>query len=445
MNKTEEIKFYERENKKAECITRQLTEEEKIKYGLKRKDNIKIMNLELKINENFKNLLPPLHQEEFDKLEELILKDGCTDSIKVWKDKNSNSLYIIDGHNRHSICLKYNVEFKIEEIIFDSQEDVLECIIKHQFGRRNINDTQKSYLRGLQYENEKKKPYGRSDRNFGTEHSSTPNSEKVEDESSDINFQSIKTADRIGQQHQVSERAIREDGKFANALDKIADTIGIEAKNKILNKEKIISKQDVINIGNQINNGTANVDDLKKEIIESEDKKVKFPKIENTETKKGRPPKKELKMKTENKKKEDDVDSNIEKESEIEIETHKESLDDIADGNLENTEKDNNELNDLNNNQKIDQEENTIDNIKESIKDIKTPKYIEDTFNFMREVENFKENITYTIETFNDDLFEIYNVEIIKEDKIIALNYFNELIDSMIKLKNKINNIKENN
>ena len=73
-----------------------------------------------------------------------------------------------------------------------------EIKIKHQFGRRNINDTQKSYLRGLQYENEKKKPYGRSDRNFGTEHSSTPNSEKVEDESSDINFQSIKTAERLG-------------------------------------------------------------------------------------------------------------------------------------------------------------------------------------------------------------------------------------------------------
>jgi len=31
-----------------------------------------------------------------------------------------------------------------------------EIKIKHQFGRRNINDTQKSYLRGLQYENEKK-------------------------------------------------------------------------------------------------------------------------------------------------------------------------------------------------------------------------------------------------------------------------------------------------
>jgi len=443
LNKTEEIKFYERENKKAECTTRQLTEEEKIKYGLKRKDNIKIMNLELQINENFKNLLPPLHQEEFDKLEELILKDGCKDSIKVWKDNISNNLYIIDGHNRHSICLKHNVEFKIEEIIFDTQEDVLDWIIKHQFGRRNINDTQKAYLRGLQYENEKNKHGG----NRGNQYTVLPSgtnchlANEVEDES----FQSIKTADRIGQEHQVSERAIREDGKFANALDKIADTIGIEAKNKILNKEKIISKQDVINIGNQINNGTANVDDLKKEIIESEDKKVKFPKIENTETKKGRPPKKELKMKTENKKKEDDdVDNNIEKESEIEIETHKESLDDIADENLENTEKDNNELNDLNN-QEIEQEEIPIDNIKESIKDIKTPKYIEDTFNFVREVENFKENIIYTIETFNDDLFEIYNVEIIKEEKIIALRYVQELIDEMIKLKNKINNIKENN
>ncbi|WP_088225721.1 hypothetical protein [Desulfosporosinus sp. FKB] len=40
---------------------------------------------------------------------------------------------------------------------FETREDVLDWIITHQFARRNINDSQKAYLRGLQYENEKSK------------------------------------------------------------------------------------------------------------------------------------------------------------------------------------------------------------------------------------------------------------------------------------------------
>lgn len=79
-------------------------------------------------------------------------------------------------------------------------------MINIQLGRRNLSDKQIGYYRGLQYEREKKKSVGRSDRNFGEEETSTP-----------------KTAERLADQHNVTERTIREDGKFAKAVDKIAD------------------------------------------------------------------------------------------------------------------------------------------------------------------------------------------------------------------------------
>lgn len=406
-----------RQRKNSKCITRQMTEEEKIKYGLIVKEERKIMNIELQINDKFKNLLPPLSQEEFNELEKLIIKDGCTETIKVWKDKNNNIFYIIDGHNRYKICKKHNIDFQITEKEFDTYEDVLDWIIKHQFGRRNINDTQKAYLRGLQYENEKKKSIDNlkqyNSPNGTIFHSEDKNEEKQKQES----FQSIKTAERIGQQHQVSERAIREDGKFANALDKIGETIGIEAKNKILNKEKVIAKQDVIEIGNQINEGVADVAHLKKEILESEDKKIKFDKKETTETKRGRP-----------KKEQNEVYKEEYKNAEKENSDEKNEI--LADT--------------------IEQEEKQIipnDNIKEIIKDMKTPKYIVDTFNFLEELDRIKENINYSIDMATDDLFERYDIDgkITQTEKDTALECFQEIINNIKELKNKIinTNIKE--
>jgi len=200
-----------------------LNKEDKMKF-YKRENN-------LQIKEQFKNLLPPLSQEEFNNLEESILKDGCMEFIKVWEDKINNIIYLIDGHNRYNICTKHNIKFEIKEMQFNTYEDVLDWIINNQFSRRNINDTQKSYLRGLQYEREKLK-HGGSGNNQYTR----------------INNKNIKTAERIGQQYQVSEKAIREDGKFASALNKISEIVGIHIKNKILNKDINIAKQDIIKI-----------------------------------------------------------------------------------------------------------------------------------------------------------------------------------------------------
>ena len=60
------------------------------------------------IDEEFKNFLPPLSKEAFEQLEENLRRDGCMDSIKVWKDHN----VIIDGYNRFEICNKHGLEYE---------------------------------------------------------------------------------------------------------------------------------------------------------------------------------------------------------------------------------------------------------------------------------------------------------------------------------------------
>lgn len=98
--------------------------------------------MNLKINEEFKNLIPPLTEEEREGLEKSILMFGCRDKLISWND------FIIDGHNRYEICIKNSVSFEVLKMDYDfeNEEEVKQWIIKNQFARRNISSYQRSIL-----------------------------------------------------------------------------------------------------------------------------------------------------------------------------------------------------------------------------------------------------------------------------------------------------------
>ena len=86
----------------------------------------------MKIDNEFKTLIPPLTAEEYQGLEKSILAEGCRDSLIVWHDT------LIDGHNRYKICTEHGIPFKTIVKDFESREKVIEWIILNQFGRRNL-------------------------------------------------------------------------------------------------------------------------------------------------------------------------------------------------------------------------------------------------------------------------------------------------------------------
>ena len=88
---------------------------------------------ELKIKQEFRDLIPPLAKEELEGLEKNILANGCEQPIKLWQG------FIVDGHNRYSICSKHGLTFKTEELIRENESQVLLWIIDHQLDRRNIS------------------------------------------------------------------------------------------------------------------------------------------------------------------------------------------------------------------------------------------------------------------------------------------------------------------
>ena len=93
------------------------------------------------VDPEFKALMPPLTDEEYNQLEQnIVTRRKCDDPILLWNDT------IIDGFNRFCICVTHGIEFKVEEVEFASREEAKIWIIENQLGRRNLNAAQRIEL-----------------------------------------------------------------------------------------------------------------------------------------------------------------------------------------------------------------------------------------------------------------------------------------------------------
>ncbi len=151
----------------------------------------------LRIDPEFKAIIPPLQSDERALLEQSIRAEGCRDAIVVWDGT------IIDGHNRYEICSRFDVPFQTKEMAFAERYEAMNWIIMNQLGRRNLSDAARSDLRGKRYNNEKKQG-------------------QRTDLTSAQNEQKLPTAERLAEEEGVSQATVRRDAKFSEALDILA-------------------------------------------------------------------------------------------------------------------------------------------------------------------------------------------------------------------------------
>ena len=95
---------------------------------------------DLRVDPEFRDLIPPLNEEELKLLEESLVADGCESPLTVWNG------VIIDGHNRYAICRKHDIPFSIQEKNFETREEVMLWMLRNQLGRRNLNSYQRVEL-----------------------------------------------------------------------------------------------------------------------------------------------------------------------------------------------------------------------------------------------------------------------------------------------------------
>ena len=94
------------------------------------------------IDPEFRNLLPKKTSEQNEELKEMILREGIREPLVVWDEEN----ILLDGHNRHEICLELNIKPPIKTLSFANRSEAKMWIVRTQSARRNMNTFQRVEL-----------------------------------------------------------------------------------------------------------------------------------------------------------------------------------------------------------------------------------------------------------------------------------------------------------
>ncbi len=176
----------------------------------------------MKNDNEFVALIRPLTGDEYEKLEANILAEGIRDPLVTWQG------ILLDGHHRYKIAQKHGLEYKTVEIELSDRDDAKRWIFENQLGRRNLTEQEASYYRGKLYSARKQQHGG-----------------QIPGEGRGKNFPSIRTAEELGKQYGVTGRTIKNDEQFSKAVDKVAEEVGVDARNAILSGQAKVPKQSI--------------------------------------------------------------------------------------------------------------------------------------------------------------------------------------------------------
>lgn len=151
----------------------------------------------VRIDPEFKALIPPLQPEERAQLEANIVADGVRDPLVTWDG------ILIDGHNRYEIATRLGLPYQVVARTFATREEAADWVDRNQLGRRNLHPDQFALLVGRRY-NRAKKQGARSDLTFRQS-----------------DGRSEQTAAKIARDHGLGTRTVERAGQFADAIEKV--------------------------------------------------------------------------------------------------------------------------------------------------------------------------------------------------------------------------------
>lgn len=155
--------------------------------------------IDIIVDPEFRQLIPPLTPDERAQLEANLLADGCRDALVVWAGEN----ILLDGHNRLDICQAHGIEFDVYELDLADRDAAKNWIDTNQLGRRNLTPDFISLLRGRIYERTKQAHGGAREASYQNDN--------------------LKTSQVLADKFGVSQPTILRDAQFARAVDALRD------------------------------------------------------------------------------------------------------------------------------------------------------------------------------------------------------------------------------
>ena len=98
---------------------------------------------EILVDPVISEMSPPLHPDEEAGLEASLSRDGCRDSLTVYRSQ-TNEFVLLDGHRRLQICRRKGLAFSTREVVLKSAEQALAWVSENHLLRRNLNESQRA-------------------------------------------------------------------------------------------------------------------------------------------------------------------------------------------------------------------------------------------------------------------------------------------------------------
>ena len=177
----------------------------------------------MKVDREFKSLIPSLTDTERELLEESIAQEGCRDALVVWQEEG----LLLDGHNRYEICERLGIPYATYEISLTSREDALDWIDRNQLGRRNLTPDNFRLILGRLYNRQKREDGQRGPQKL------------------DQN-EPASTAERLAAEHGVSPATVKRAGEFAATVDEVKQSepeVVARGEKEILARAKEIQQE----------------------------------------------------------------------------------------------------------------------------------------------------------------------------------------------------------
>ncbi len=190
----------------------------------------------LKIDTDFKQLIPPLSVDELQQLEQNIIQDGCLEPLYVWNTT------ILDGHNHYEICARLHIPFTIQRIYLKNREEGIVWICAKQLSRTNLTDEMRKYLIGKRYEIEK--ILGAHNAIGINQHIKKEVKTKILSEPS-FGASAGEIRERLGEEYNISQASILNYEKYTQALDSLSNIVP-DFVSKILASEIKLSLENTI-------------------------------------------------------------------------------------------------------------------------------------------------------------------------------------------------------
>ena len=179
------------------------------------------MERKLLIDREFMNLTVPLPQDEQERLERSLLRDGCRNPVVTWRG------VILDGHKRFRFCTYEEIDFEVTEMEFASRDEAVIWVCSKRIDQVDRKSPAFRYLVGKWYI--AKKAVNKELRKIhwtGGGHAAP--AEKERRLPDDIPYKNRHdspwaTSYRLGEEIGLGRSAVEGNGDYAKAMDVISN------------------------------------------------------------------------------------------------------------------------------------------------------------------------------------------------------------------------------